>query len=266
MQLKEVLALLPGITKADIQYWESRGHIEPERVAKKRIERRDYGPTFPKIQLMWEFYQQGLSPEKASRHADKVLIERSKLSLPLFFKSIKSPKGKVNIGEASLVELGVLNAPHRDKVTQMMLFASESNNLSRAAREIGPYLMRLSFVIVGDELGALLMGACCIALNKLQPGRSPLLLQKKDLGTILTKEMIAEDSRGALILGFLESLEDVENVIAELLLRKAVLQSILSLASNLKESEIKHLEQQNIKVISLFNRDEVQRLVDETES
>src|SRR4029079_16995019 len=66
MELKEVLAQVPGLEKRFVYYLESLGYIQPARVPKLRIARRDYAQAdVQRIQELWRYYQQGYALQAA---------------------------------------------------------------------------------------------------------------------------------------------------------------------------------------------------------
>ncbi len=66
MELKEVLAQVPGLEKRFVYYLESLGYIRPRRVPKRRIARRDYSPEdVRRIRELWRYYQRGYSLQAA---------------------------------------------------------------------------------------------------------------------------------------------------------------------------------------------------------
>lgn len=271
VRLKQVLSRLPGITKADLQYWEARGYIKPIRIAKQRIERRDYGPAIEKIELMWQFYEQGLSPEDAAERAEQVLRERKtavgELSLASFFNVVRVSPTRPDVREATLAELGTLSAPggNEQESRSELFFASVGRNLAMAAREMAPYLIGTGFIIIGDELGALIVGACSTVLSELQPDQLPLLLQMHELNSALKTDTVAEGCQGALVFGFLKDLRAIENVLEELTSKNFVLRWVLTLASELEEDQVQALKKRNVALISLFDRDDVIKLLCDTE-
>ncbi|HEY7060576.1 MAG TPA: Lrp/AsnC ligand binding domain-containing protein [Chloroflexota bacterium] len=82
MELKEVLARVPGLEKRFVYYLESLGYIRPTRVPKRRIARRDYGEDdLQRIRDLWQYYQRGYSLQAAQelvarpRHRAYALLE-----------------------------------------------------------------------------------------------------------------------------------------------------------------------------------------------
>jgi len=267
MRLKWVLAQLPGLTRADVQYWEARGYIRPTRIKKGRIDRRDYGTVFEKIKIMRKLYQQGLSPEEASERADLVLAGGGKkLALSAFFKLVQDSPAQANFPEASLSDLSTLEAPgYRRENQQQMFFAGTSDDLALAAKRIAPHVLGQEFIIVGDDLGALVMGACSMVLRELQPGQSPMLVQRSELNLIVQGNTIGKESQGALIFGFVENTKDIEDVLDELASKNITVHRVLSMASSLKADQVRNLEQRGVQITSLFDSNEVQKLLRGTE-
>ncbi len=66
MELKHVLAQVPGLEKRFVYYLESLGYIQPARVPKRRIARRDYAPAdVQRIRELWRYYQRGYALQAA---------------------------------------------------------------------------------------------------------------------------------------------------------------------------------------------------------
>jgi DNA-binding Lrp family transcriptional regulator len=72
VELKEVLAQVPGLEKRFVYYLEALGYIQPRRVPKRRIARRDYTPEdVARIQALWRYYQRGYSLQAAQALASR---------------------------------------------------------------------------------------------------------------------------------------------------------------------------------------------------
>jgi DNA-binding Lrp family transcriptional regulator len=66
VELKEVLAQVPGLEKRFVYYLESLGYIQPTRLPKRRIARRDYSAEdVGRIRELWRYYQRGYSLQAA---------------------------------------------------------------------------------------------------------------------------------------------------------------------------------------------------------
>ena len=66
MELKEVLKQVPGLTKRFVYYLESQGYIEPVKLPKSRIARRDYRESDLRlIHEVWRYYQRGYAVQRA---------------------------------------------------------------------------------------------------------------------------------------------------------------------------------------------------------
>jgi len=66
VELKDVLAQVPGLEKRFVYYLESLGYIRPTRLPKRRIARRDYGPAdVQRIRDLWRYYQRGYALQAA---------------------------------------------------------------------------------------------------------------------------------------------------------------------------------------------------------
>lgn len=62
MQLGEVLARVDGLNKRFVYYLEAQGYIQPTKVRKARISRRDYSESdVARIREVWEYYRRGYS-------------------------------------------------------------------------------------------------------------------------------------------------------------------------------------------------------------
>jgi DNA-binding transcriptional MerR regulator len=82
VELKEVLAQIPGLEKRFVYYLESLGYIRPTRVPKRRIARRDYAPEdVQRIRDLWHYYGRGYALHAAQelvarpRHRAYVLLQ-----------------------------------------------------------------------------------------------------------------------------------------------------------------------------------------------
>jgi DNA-binding transcriptional MerR regulator len=82
VELKEVLARIPGLEKRFVYYLESLGYIQPTRLPKRRIARRDYAEEdVRRIADLWRYYQRGYSLQAAQelvarpRHRAYALLE-----------------------------------------------------------------------------------------------------------------------------------------------------------------------------------------------
>ena len=66
VELKEVLAQVPGLEKRFVYYLESLGYIQPTRLPKRRIARRIYSAEdVGRIRDLWRYYQRGYSLQAA---------------------------------------------------------------------------------------------------------------------------------------------------------------------------------------------------------
>ncbi len=61
MTTRELLKRLPGLSRDTLYYWERRGWIAAIPGARRAYSEAE----FRKIAKIWEYYQQGLRPEKA---------------------------------------------------------------------------------------------------------------------------------------------------------------------------------------------------------
>lgn len=66
MELKEVIAQVPGLQKRFVYYLEAQGYIHPTKVRKHRISRRDYSQADLRIiREVWRYYQRGYAIQAA---------------------------------------------------------------------------------------------------------------------------------------------------------------------------------------------------------
>ena len=66
MDLKFVLERVPGVNRRFVYYLESQGYIQPTRVQKERIARRDYSEEDLRvIHETWKYYERGFSLQAA---------------------------------------------------------------------------------------------------------------------------------------------------------------------------------------------------------
>ncbi len=77
-----MLAQVPGLEKRFVYYLESLGYIQPTRVPKRRIDRRDYSEDdVRRIRELWRYYHRGYSLQAAQalvarpRHRAYALLE-----------------------------------------------------------------------------------------------------------------------------------------------------------------------------------------------
>src|SRR5262249_52062847 len=98
VELKSVLAAVPGLQRQFVYYLESQGYIAPERLPRARIAHRDYSSDDLRVvRDMWRYYQEGFSLQAArqlSTRAQESLVyvafaaERS--SWPALFAALQS--------------------------------------------------------------------------------------------------------------------------------------------------------------------------------
>ena len=84
MRAAELMTNIPGITMDHLHNWERQGYLAPNRikVGKKRI--RNYSEKdIHLIKAMWFYYQQGLSPKNAHRHATADASKQPNAVLPV---------------------------------------------------------------------------------------------------------------------------------------------------------------------------------------
>lgn len=72
MELKEVLSQTPDLTKRFVYYLESQGYIQPIKIPKSRIARRDYREVDLRlIQDIWRYYRRGYTVQRAYEMATR---------------------------------------------------------------------------------------------------------------------------------------------------------------------------------------------------
>jgi DNA-binding Lrp family transcriptional regulator len=70
VQLGEVLARIDGLNKRFVYYLEAQGYIQPTKIRKARISRRDYSESdVERIRSVWEYYRRGYSVQGAEELA-----------------------------------------------------------------------------------------------------------------------------------------------------------------------------------------------------
>ena len=66
MRLQAVLNQIEGLEKRFVYYLESQGYIQPQKLQKTRIARRDYSVAdLERIRGIWHYYQRGISVQRA---------------------------------------------------------------------------------------------------------------------------------------------------------------------------------------------------------
>lgn len=66
MDLKIILQQVPGVNRRFVYYLESQGYIQPTRLQKERIARRDYSPDDLRVvRETWRYYNRGFSLQAA---------------------------------------------------------------------------------------------------------------------------------------------------------------------------------------------------------
>jgi DNA-binding Lrp family transcriptional regulator len=67
MRLGEILEQVQGLDKRFVHYLEAQGYIEPVKVPKQRIARREYTERdLRTIEALWRYYQRGMSLQRAA--------------------------------------------------------------------------------------------------------------------------------------------------------------------------------------------------------
>lgn len=137
MRVSHVLKRLPGITKRDLEYWESAGYIKPTRLPKARISRRDYGPVFRKVELMWQLYSAGSRPAEAHKRAEEILSQQK-----------AGPSGDVRsaqlfLGDEELAQL-LQDRQHESGSARALLFAPRTDDGIAAQVRSGSLELRLT--------------------------------------------------------------------------------------------------------------------------
>ena len=71
MQLADVLTQVDGLNRRFVYYLESLGYIQPTRLPKSRIARRDYSEAdVVRIRAIWDYYRRGFSVQAARDMAE----------------------------------------------------------------------------------------------------------------------------------------------------------------------------------------------------
>lgn len=70
VKLSEVLSEVEGLNKRFVYYLEAQGYIQPRKLRKERISRRDYSPAdLDRIRGIWAYYHRGYSVQAAEAAA-----------------------------------------------------------------------------------------------------------------------------------------------------------------------------------------------------
>jgi len=84
MELKDVLEQVPGLPRRLVYYLEARGYIQPDKVRKQRIARRDYSQRdLSTIQEVWRYYQRGYALQMAYQLATATQRAVTYLGVPV---------------------------------------------------------------------------------------------------------------------------------------------------------------------------------------
>jgi DNA-binding Lrp family transcriptional regulator len=72
MRLSELLERVPGVDKRFVSYLEAQGAINPTRLPKARIDRRDYSEQdVGQVRRIWRYYQRGYALNRARELAEQ---------------------------------------------------------------------------------------------------------------------------------------------------------------------------------------------------
>ena len=86
MLLKDILESTPGLNRRFVHYLESKGYIQPHKIQKQRIARREYRDSdLETIQEVWRYYQRGYALQAAydlAKRSDRALGYITFLAFP----------------------------------------------------------------------------------------------------------------------------------------------------------------------------------------
>jgi DNA-binding Lrp family transcriptional regulator len=84
MRLQEVLNRVEGLEKRFVYYLESQGYIQPKKVQKARIARRDYSlADVERIRGIWHYYRRGISVQRAHELVTRAAADGAYVFLPV---------------------------------------------------------------------------------------------------------------------------------------------------------------------------------------
>jgi DNA-binding Lrp family transcriptional regulator len=84
MRLQEVLNRVEGLEKRFVYYLESQSYIQPKKLQKARIARRDYSlADVERIRGIWHYYQRGISVQRAHELVTRAAADGAYVFLPV---------------------------------------------------------------------------------------------------------------------------------------------------------------------------------------
>lgn len=84
MRLQEVLNSVAGLEKRFVYYLESQGYIQPRKLQKARIARRDYSlADLERIRGIWHYYQRGISVQRAHELVTRAAADGAYVFFPV---------------------------------------------------------------------------------------------------------------------------------------------------------------------------------------
>jgi DNA-binding Lrp family transcriptional regulator len=84
MRLQEVLNAVDGLEKRFVHYLEGQGYIQPAKLQKARIARRDYSSAdLERIRRMWHYYQRGISVQRAYELVTRTAADGAYVFVPV---------------------------------------------------------------------------------------------------------------------------------------------------------------------------------------
>jgi DNA-binding Lrp family transcriptional regulator len=138
MRMQEVLRAVDGLEKRFVHYLESQGYIHPAKLPKARIARRDYSAAdLEVIRAMWNYYQRGISVQRAYELLKRPEVEGVYAFVPVpprrWPDALELLSGTEHVLEAAAVYGETANliirmrAPHESDVYQVLdrLFNAE---------------------------------------------------------------------------------------------------------------------------------------------
>jgi DNA-binding Lrp family transcriptional regulator len=119
VELKEILGQVPGLHKRFIYYLESQGFIQPTKLRRQRISRRDYSANDLRIiREMWRYYQRGYSVQAAHDLVSKRERVLSYVTLPVPFEKWRSMLDAL-AGQAEVLEACAVYANEIDLIAKI---------------------------------------------------------------------------------------------------------------------------------------------------
>jgi DNA-binding Lrp family transcriptional regulator len=149
VELKELLAQVPGLEKRFVYYLESLGYIQPTRVPKRRIARRDYADEdVRRVQDLWHYYQRGYSLQAAQelvarpRHRAYALLEAPAHGGPATLAALQALP---EVREACLLYGADVDAlAHLEVAAESEVYEALSRLVSRRAVVAAPLVLHVA--------------------------------------------------------------------------------------------------------------------------